>query len=73
MNIIEQLANGEYFEYVDPVGTNYAEAHRQANGIAKNWNVNLVDVLIVLITEIQKKDKQIEMLEYNQSWRKRRP
>ena len=73
MNIINDLAEGKDFEDVDPVGTNYADARRQAYGIVKNWNVNMVAVLIKLITEIQLKDKQIEMLEYQTKWRKRRP
>ena len=72
-DLLESLARGEDFQDVDPVGTNYEDARRQAYGILKNWNVNLVYVLIKLITEIQKKDKQIEMFEYTQCWRKRRP
>ena len=73
MSLIEKLANGEEFDEVEPIGTNYEEARRQAYGILKNWNVNMVHVLIKLITEIQKRDKQIEMFEYTQCWRKRRP
>ena len=73
MDIVESLAKGEDLEDVDPVGTNYADARRQAYGIVKMWNVNMVAVLIKLITELQLKDKQIEMLKYNQKWRKRRP
>ena len=73
MSLVESLARGEEFEEVDPIGTNYQDARRQAYGILKNWNVNMVHVLIKLITKIQEQDKQIEMLEYQTKWRKRRP
>ena len=72
-DIVETLARGGDFEDVDPVGTNYELADEQAYGILKNWNVNMVSVLIALITKIQQDKKTIEMFEYNQKWRKRRP
>ncbi len=73
MSLLDDLSEGKDFEDVDPVGTNYVEARQQAYCILKNWNVNMVPVLIKIITEIQLKDKQIEMLEYQTKWRKRRP
>lgn len=72
-SMLDTLASGSVFERVDPVGTDYEDARRQAYGILKNWNLSMVDVLIKMITKIQKQAKSIEMFEYNQKWRKRRP
>lgn len=71
MNTVEALARGKVIE-VDPVGNNYKDAFEQAKGIINHSTMLSSGVLVALITEIQLKDKQIEMLEYTQSWRMRR-
>jgi len=72
-DIVETLASGGTFEDVEPIGTNYDTARRQAYSIVSCWNMTMVPVLIKLITKIQEQDKTIEMLEYQTKWRKRRP
>lgn len=72
-NVVELLASGDDFAEVERIGTNEQEARRQAYAILEHWQYTMVPVLVALITEIQKQDKQIEMLEYQTKWRKRRP
>ena len=72
-DIAEVLANGDDFQDVDPVGTNYEKARLQAYAILDHWNHQMIPVLTALITKIQEQQKSIEMFEYNQKWRKRRP
>ena len=71
-DIVERLASGDEFTEVDRVGTNEIIARKQAYDMVKHWQ-KMVPVLISLITKIQEQDKQIEMLEYQTKWRKRRP
>ena len=71
---IEAMAVGAEPPLVDPVGTNYKEALEQARGILMHWeHADLVPVLVALIAKIQQQKSTIEMFEYNQNWRKRRP
>ena len=72
-DIVERLASGDEFTEVDRVGTNEIIARKQAYDMVKHWQYKMVPVLISLITKIQEQDKQIEMLEYQTKWRKRRP
>ena len=72
-DIVERLARGEEPPKIDIVGTNSDDAYTQANQIAVEHYGNMVPVLMALITRMQEQDKSIEMFEYNQKWRKRRP
>ena len=73
-NIAQLLAEGVPPPYIDPVGTNYKDALDQAEriGIMQPRHATTA-VLLALITKIQEQQKQIEMFEYSQRWRKRRP
>ena len=70
-DIAEVLAKGEC-PVVDNVGTNAQDAGIYARSIVVNHD-DMVPVLIALITKIQEQTKSIEMFEYTQCWRKRRP
>lgn len=71
---IDAMAAGAEPPLVDPVGTNYVEAVEQARGILMHYEHDeLVPVLVALIAKIQQQQKSIEMFEYAQKWRKRRP
>lgn len=73
-DFIQLMAEGCEPPIVDPVGTNYVEAVEQARGILMHYEHDkLVPVLVALIAKIQQQQKSIEMFEYNQKWRKRRP
>lgn len=73
-NIVERLAAGDAPPLIDPVGDNYKVACEQAAAILKNqFGPHVTLSLLALITKIQQQQKSIEMLEYNQKWRKRRP
>lgn len=72
-DIVEILASGGEFEEVDRIGTNEELARRQAYEIMHHWDFEMIPVLIALVTKIQEQAKSIEMFEYNQKWRKRRP
>jgi len=71
-DIVERLARGEVTS-VDAVGTNHAKAWKQASDIVNNTTMTTHGVLVALITRMQEQDKSIEMFEYTQKWRKRRP
>ena len=70
-DIAERLAKGEE-PINDPVGTNYQEACRQSCEIVRTQD-SIGPALVKLIMKIQEQQKAIEMFEYNQGWRKRRP
>ena len=72
-DIIERLARGDEPPKIDMCGENAWTANTQANQIAVHHHHNMVDVLKAMITRMQEQDKSIEMFEYTQKWRKRRP
>lgn len=67
------IAEGNEVPEIDMVGENAWTADTQANQIAVRHFHDMVPVLKALITKIQEQQKAIEMFEYNQKWRKRRP
>lgn len=67
------IAEGNEVPEIDMCGENAWNADTQANQIAYRHFHDMVPVLKVLITKIQQQQKAIEMFEYNQKWRKRRP
>ena len=72
-DVVNRLAHGEIIT-IDPVGTDYSDAVKQARDIwAYHQAHGIQQALVALITKIQQDAKTIEMLEYNQKWRKRRP
>lgn len=77
-DLVERLATGDFTSPEDCPdlqwgGENSCTARRQAHVIAANHYHEMEPALMALITRIQEQDKEIEMLQYQTKWRKRRP